>query len=192
MLSHWFNQATRQEYTSLTYAAKLDKIAHIDPLTHIPNRRQFANRLNKLISLAPLSNTPPTVILIDVDYFKKYNDCYGHLMGDECLINIAQSLTHSVRDGSRDLVARYGGEEFVVVLSDITPALALEIAQRIHNEINKQVIPHAASDIADHVTVSQGVAQWQEGESAKHLLSRADEALYRSKGLGRNRFSIAE
>ncbi|MCT4700638.1 GGDEF domain-containing protein [Enterobacteriaceae bacterium H20N1] len=191
MLSHWFIQAIRQEYTNQTYAAALDEIAHSDPLTRIANRRQFDGRLNKLITLAPLSNTPPTVILIDVDYFKKYNDRYGHLMGDECLVSVTQALTRAVRNAG-DLVARYGGEEFVVVLSDVTLERAQDIAVRIKTEINSLAIPHAASDVADHVTISQGIAQWRPGESVEKLLSRADSALYRSKEQGRNRFSVAD
>jgi len=192
MLKHWFIQAIRQEYTNQTYAAALDQIAHSDPLTQIPNRRQFDDRINKLIALAPLANTPPTVILIDVDYFKKYNDRYGHLVGDECLIRVAQALTHAVRNASGDLVARYGGEEFVVVLSDVTLGVAQDVAVRIQNEINRLAIPHADSDIADHVTISQGIAQWEKDESVESLLTRADKALYLSKEQGRNRFNLAE
>ncbi|WP_455428373.1 membrane-associated sensor domain-containing protein [Dryocola sp. LX212] len=192
MLKHWFIQAIRQEYTNQTYAAALDEIAHSDSLTHIPNRRQFDERINKLIALAPLANTPPTVILIDVDYFKKYNDHYGHLVGDECLINVATALTRAVRNASGDLVARYGGEEFVVVLSDVSLAVAQDVAARIQNEINRLAIPHAASDIADHVTISQGIAQWEKNESVESLLNRADKALYLSKKQGRNRFKLAE
>jgi diguanylate cyclase (GGDEF)-like protein len=191
MLSHWFTQAIRQEYVNRTYAAALDEIAHSDPLTRIANRRQFDDRLSKLIALAPLSNIPPTVILIDVDFFKKYNDYYGHLKGDECLIGITQALTRAVRNAG-DLVARYGGEEFVVVLSDVTLPLAQDIAGRIKNEINTLAIPHGASDVASHVTISQGIAQWRPGETAEQLLSRADGALYRAKEQGRNRFDLAD
>jgi diguanylate cyclase (GGDEF)-like protein len=191
MLSHWFTQAIRQEYVNRTYAAALDEIAHSDPLTRIANRRQFDDRLSKLIALAPLSNIPPTVILIDVDFFKKYNDYYGHLKGDECLIGITQALTRAVRNAG-DLVARYGGEEFVVVLSDVTLPLAQDIAGRIKNEINTLAIPHGASDVASHVTISQGIAQWRPGETAEQLLSRADGALYRAKELGRNQFGLAD
>jgi diguanylate cyclase (GGDEF)-like protein len=191
MLSHWFTQAIRQEYVNRTYAAALDEIAHSDPLTRIANRRQFDDRLSKLIALAPLSNIPPTVILIDVDFFKKYNDYYGHLKGDECLIGITQALTRAVRNAG-DLVARYGGEEFVVVLSDVTLPLAQDIAGRIKNEINTLAIPHGASDVASHVTISQGIAQWRPGETAEQLLSRADGALYRAKEQGRNQFGLAD
>lgn len=192
MLNHWFIQAIRQEYTNQTYAAALDEIAHNDALTGIPNRRQFDDRISKLITLAPLAHTPPTIILIDVDYFKKYNDRYGHLMGDKCLIDLSQALTHTVRNATGDLVARYGGEEFVVVLSDVSLALAQDIASRIQYQITDLAIPHAGSLISDRVTVSQGIAQWQPGESVANLLNRADKALYRSKEAGRNRFTLAD
>jgi diguanylate cyclase (GGDEF)-like protein len=89
-------------------------------------------------------------------------------------------------------VARYGGEEFVVVLSDVSLAVAQDVAARIQNEINRLAIPHAASDIADHVTISQGIAQWEKNESVESLLNRADKALYLSKKQGRNRFKLAE
>ena len=128
-----------------------------------------------------------SLILLDVDYFKNYNDCYGHPEGDICLTSIAQCVKNVVQRPA-DLVARYGGEEFVVILPDTDERGAMIVAQRINLAVTELAIAHQASQIADHVTVSIGIATQipQSGKSVKNLITQADVALYQAKDQGRN------
>jgi diguanylate cyclase (GGDEF)-like protein len=130
--------------------------------------------------------------MIDVDYFKYYNDSYGHQGGDECLRRVAAAMS-SVVMRSSDAVARYGGEEFVILLPATDPEGACLVAERIRAAVEKLAMPHAKSEVADHVTVSIGVASiivTTEGLPTQ-LIGFADEALYRAKHEGRNRVVMA-
>ncbi|MNH15394.1 Phytochrome-like protein cph2 [compost metagenome] len=130
------------------------------------------------------------MILLDVDFFKRYNDHYGHQAGDECLILVAECLEESVREPG-DLVARYGGEEFVVLLQEADLAAGERVAQRIRATLAARALPHAGSDVSPHLTLSQGIAQWRPGECLVMLLERVDGALYQAKEEGRNDYRIA-
>ncbi|WP_016950591.1 PAS domain S-box protein [Anabaena sp. PCC 7108] len=170
---------------------ELEQLVNTDGLTQIANRRCFDNRLQQEWQRLYREQQPLSLLLFDVDYFKRYNDSYGHQLGDECLIKIAQSAKQVVCR-SMDLVARYGGEEFVVILPKTNIEGALAIAQRIHVAITDMAIPHQASKVSDIVTVSLGIAaQIPTAEvSASTLVEQADQALYRAKQQGRNQSVI--
>ena len=159
----------------------------IDKLTQIGNRRKFDERLIVEWNTSKRQKTLISLMLIDVDYFKKYNDTYGHLMGDEVLKKIANCLKDSV-SRPRDIVARWGGEEFVVMLSDTSLEGSIYIAEKIRKHIEELKIEHKNSLIKNTVTVSIGlVNQLANDESIQNFIEKADLALYRAKENGRNK-----
>ena len=174
----------------LFHEQELHQLAFRDGLTKVANRRLFDQELSKQICKP--GNL--SLILCDVDFFKNYNDTYGHQMGDHCLMQIAQALQQSTRKS--DLVARYGGEEFVVILPNTTVETAVLIADRILNQVRDLAIPHSNSKVCDRVTLSCGVASVEirqahaAVEQSRHLLEQADQALYQSKSEGRDRYTI--
>jgi diguanylate cyclase (GGDEF)-like protein len=191
MLHRWFELAIMREHENLTLLRKLDQLAKQDPLTGVANRRHFNIELDRALAHSQESGAPLSLILIDVDYFKRFNDHYGHQVGDMCLKEVAQALNRAVRTPS-DLVARYGGEEFVLLLPNTDRQAAASVAQRLQDGLASLQLEHLASDVAPWVTVSQGIASNVSGEGASQLLERADQALYRAKELGRNQFCVAE
>ncbi|WP_139411046.1 GGDEF domain-containing protein [Aeromonas veronii] len=191
MLHRWFELAIMREHENLTLLRQLDQLAKQDPLTGVANRRHFNIELERALAHSQESGAPLSLILIDVDYFKRFNDHYGHQVGDMCLKEVAQALNRAVRTPS-DLVARYGGEEFVLLLPNTARQAAASVAQRLQDGLASLQLEHLASDVASWVTVSQGIATLLPGESASQLLERADQALYRAKESGRNQFCVAE
>ncbi|MEM9449480.1 MAG: CHASE2 domain-containing protein, partial [Cyanobacteria bacterium P01_E01_bin.6] len=178
-------------FTSASLGAVLQNqtlyhLAYLDGLTKISNRRCFDHYLNKELS----SKKKLSLILCDIDYFKHFNDTYGHQSGDECLIKVANALRQATRPS--DFVARYGGEEFAVILSNTDCNLAQQIAERMRKQILALKIPHKMSDVSDFVTLSCGVASvpYSTIKTVKELIEAADKALYESKVNGRNRVSI--
>ncbi len=190
MLNGWFELAVSREHDNLVLARKMDAMAHRDPLTGLANRRHFDRVCKQAIAQGTTLAVPLTVILLDVDFFKRYNDRYGHQAGDECLILVAECLEESVREPG-DLVARYGGEEFVVLLQETDLTGGQEVAERIRATLAARALPHEDSDVAPHLTLSQGVAQWRPGESLVMLLERVDGALYQAKEEGRDGYRVA-
>nr|WP_254311315.1 GGDEF domain-containing protein [Rahnella aceris] len=162
MLSRWFVLSVRRECDNQLLVSKLGNLAHYDPLTGVANRRQLDNQLEQLIAQTERQGGTFSLIMIDVDYFKKYNDHYGHQAGDTCLVGIAECFKQVVRQPA-DLVARYGGEEFVILLHSATADDAEVVAERIRQSVTQAAIPHALSQVADTVTVSQGIMQWSPG-----------------------------
>ncbi|MFT5698974.1 MAG: diguanylate cyclase (GGDEF)-like protein/PAS domain S-box-containing protein [Desulforhopalus sp.] len=166
----------------------LDKLAHIDGLTHVANRRRF----DKVLELEWLrmyrEKKSLGLILADVDYFKQFNDLYGHQTGDDCLVSIATELK-SVIHRPGDLVARYGGEEFVIVLPDTDLEGCFKIAHLMNKKIESLGIEHADSSVSPYVTISLGVAVLtpDKTDHRADLIGLADKALYRAKKEGRNR-----
>ena len=163
--------------------------ALIDSLTGIPNRRRLDECLLKEWDRHKKSQQPLSLLLCDVDYFKCFNDLYGHQAGDECLKTVAKTIAGSLR--SDDLVARYGGEEFGVVLPHTPRERALQIAERIRATVFAASIPHADSKVCGKVTLSIGVAcripQLQDAAGAGALVEESDRNLYLAKRRGRNR-----
>jgi len=137
--------------------------------------------------------TPLSLIMSDIDYFKLYNDEYGHLAGDDCLKKVATTINDTLKRPG-DFAARYGGEEFVVVLPDTEINGGIEIAEAIHSNVGALGIKHTASSISDRVTISLGVAGAlpEKDSEPNGLISAADKALYRAKREGRNRLEVAE
>lgn len=167
----------------------LENQATEDPLTGTVNRRGMQSRLTQLIEQARSTGESDSLFLLlfDIDFFKQYNDTYGHLAGDDCLKQVA-SVPKSLIQNHQDFVARYGGEEFVVVLAGIHMNDALVFADRLRNRIEKLNLEHKSSRVSDVVTISVGVAgMTAEVKQAEQLIARADEALYQAKGAGRNR-----
>jgi diguanylate cyclase (GGDEF)-like protein len=167
---------------------KLEHLAGVDALTGIANRRRFEEVYTQEWLRAQRTNSALSLVLIDIDDFKGYNDTYGHQQGDDCLQAVAQALASTARR-SADLVARYGGEEFAVILPGLDQEEALDVAQRLRQAVAKLHIAHEASPVADCLTVSVGVATAIPAPERpqKELVARADEALYRSKTAGRDR-----
>ena len=147
--------------------------------------------LKKEWKRAVRNNRPISIILIDVDFFKLYNDTYGHQAGDDCLKKIAWIIDQTVnRPG--DLVARYGGEEFVIILSETDIDGASVISQKLRSAVESLEIPHEKSNISDHVTISLGCGCEipTMNSDSSILINKVDKALYRSKQMGRNRVSL--
>ncbi len=170
---------------------QLENMVMVDELTQIANRRCFDNRLNSVWQYLLREQGFVSLLLCDIDYFKQYNDTYGHATGDDCLRFIAQAFKQSVKR-SRDLVARYGGEEFVVILPNTDSGGAFHVAQEIHKAIQQLNIPHAASPVKHHVTLSIGIATVTPTSQMVplDLIEAADQALYQAKANGRDRSCI--
>ena len=184
ILLRWFDEAWQRNQQNQLLIARLDALAHQDPLTETANRREMENVLERAVS----QGKSFTLIMLDVDYFKLYNDAYGHQAGDECLVRVAQALKASVRS-PEDLVSRYGGEEFLLILFDCPPEMAGKVAKRIQDNLREAAIAHKASKVSEYVTASMGIAGMSAGLTADGVVAQADAALYRAKEGGRNRWS---
>ena len=181
--------------THLTLKRNIDLLesqAFLDGLTGISNRRRFDRELRAEWNRAIRALTPLSLLIADVDYFKKYNDHYGHGPGDECLREIAGAINSSVQR-TGDLVARYGGEEFVVLLPVTDRRGVRRVAERIREKIASLRIPHAHSQVAEHVTISLGGYSLVPSAEIPPtlLLECADRLLYQAKQSGRNRLLYA-
>lgn len=171
---------------------KLDAQSRIDPLTQIHNRRHFDEVLEREWQRHARAGEHLSVVLADVDYFKRYNDTLGHPAGDECLKRVARALSDSFgRPG--DCVARYGGEEFIILLSNTQIDEASQIIQRVVETMARLNLSHPASDVAPHVTLSMGIAACVPIASDEpwYLVDEADQALYAAKQKGRNQYEVA-
>jgi diguanylate cyclase (GGDEF)-like protein len=162
-------------------------IAVTDSLTQVANRRKLDQYLIQEWEKMEREKLPISFVLCDIDFFKLYNDYYGHQAGDRCLINVAQTISHAVKR-PLDLVARYGGEEFAVILPNTSSQAAIQVAEIIWTEVQKQQIPHHKSLTSEYVTLSIGVSSTVplRGTSPESLIAVADRALYEAKKQGRN------
>ena len=167
---------------------QLKELARIDHLTGLLNRRYFYELLSREWRHGIRQKIPITILMIDIDYFKYYNDNYGHLAGDTCLQQVANAIRESVLRAT-DLYARYGGEEFIIALSSCSLDDGIKKAELVRQQVEKLSIPHAHSAAAAVVTISLGVASVvpREDDPYKELIHAADEALYLAKESGRNR-----
>ena len=165
-----------------------DEVSHTDALTFLSNRRQVINSLQKEVIRAERYKTSFSISMLDIDHFKKINDSYGHTVGDEVLIQLADMMREGVRES--DMVGRYGGEEFLILLPNTELKKAGEQASRLCKLIRETDI-----DVGEkiNITVSIGVAEYRHGEENwQKFLSRADMALYEAKNAGRDRWAVSE
>jgi len=171
----------------------LNEKIHYDALTGIYNRRFLEDSLQRIIKVLSRSKGELSVMMLDIDFFKKYNDNYGHSAGDFCIKVIAKTLTESLSRAD-DFVARYGGEEFAVILPNTDESGARVIANRILEKIRAHGIPHEKNDVASCVTISIGVTTGivEHLQTGENYTKRADEALYISKKSGRNRYTYLD
>ena len=167
---------------------QLEDFSFRDGLTGVANRRKFDAVLDEEWTLARRHTQPLSLILIDIDFFKQYNDHYGHVQGDECLRRVGQALS-AVASRPRDLLARYGGEEFVLVLPATDDAAARRVGERCRQAIFKEQIPHAASSVGQLLTVSLGVGTIipSASDTLIPFIDAVDRRLYRAKQGGRDR-----
>lgn len=166
----------------------LERLSHSDGLTGIANRRYFNTMLAREFSRMQRQNHPLALVMLDVDEFKAFNDHYGHVHGDECLQQVAQTIARCMQRPG-DMVARYGGEEFVCLLPETDLPGALTIAHAIQAAVDALQMPHVQAQAAEFVTVSMGIAAALPSElgNSRELLAMADARLYRAKRSGRHR-----
>lgn len=166
----------------------LENLSTIDGLTGIPNRRSFDQFIDRSWKYSIREQQHLSLIMVDIDSFKAFNDNYGHLEGDDCLVLVAKTLLSCIRRPI-DLIARYGGEEFIAVLPDTDKQGALLVAERMRKGIEQLALPHEYSEIAAFVTISIGVASIipQPADSIVDFIKTVDEAMYQAKLEGRNR-----
>ncbi len=171
--------------------ARLEELSRLDPLTGLANRRHFDEVKEAEVRRAQRLGQPLSVLLCDIDYFKRYNDTYGHARGDECLRAAAQVLKQCFGRAG-ETPARIGGEEFAVLLPGSDAAAARAAGERLRSALAAKALPHSGSQVAGHVTMSIGAAQFDPAtmEGFDALLHRADQALYRAKAEGRNRVVV--
>lgn len=191
IFSRWFVQSILRNLENKKLLQQFKRLALVDGLTNLSNRRHFDDILMKEIKVTERNNRPLSLIMLDVDYFKRLNDKAGHQAGDECLSQLGQLLAQSAMR-PRDLAARYGGEEFVIVLPETDIAGAGAIAANIKADIAALKLPHPDSENGEFVTVSQGVCQWRNSMSATDFTANADKMLYQAKQAGRDQFVVDE
>ena len=162
-----------------------------DSLTGIPNRKCFDQRLPLLVSDAVAESQSIALVMADIDHFKKFNDSYGHLIGDQVLRLVARSLTECIR--GQDVAARFGGEEFAIILPNTNLDGAFAVAENVRRNVaSKKVTRKSTGDSLGQITLSLGIAVYRRGEELEQLIRRADEGLYLAKAAGRNRTNSAE
>jgi diguanylate cyclase (GGDEF)-like protein len=188
LLSQEIKERQRAEAELQKANQELHRLATLDGLTQVANRRSFDEYFNLEWRRLQREKAPLSFILCDVDYFKLYNDTYGHLAGDSCLKQVAQTISNTLKRPA-DLVARYGGEEFAIILPNTFIEGAVHVAELVQQNIKKLQIAHSQSTVADYVTLSMGVScvMPQQNLAPNQLIDITDDALYAAKAQGRNR-----
>lgn len=182
-------KAAQQEMHKLNQ--ELEHLSLSDQLTGLANRRHFDHALDQQFAWARRNKSPLSLVLCDVDFFKLYNDSYGHQQGDDCLSRVAKVLQEHARRPT-DLACRYGGEEFAMILPETNLQGAKWVAEDIRKAISAEAIPHRNSKVANCVSMSLGVAIYNgQYHQVKEFINAADGALYKAKELGRNRVEVA-
>jgi diguanylate cyclase len=160
--------------------------AQIDALTEIGNRKFFDREIVRILAEATSQKTVVSLLMVDIDHFKKFNDMHGHLVGDQVLRLVARTLVENLK--GRDIIARYGGEEFVIILPETRQQDAERVADHLRISLGtKKVTKRGTNEVVGTVTISIGVAEYRLGEDGDTLISRADDALYQAKQSGRNK-----
>ncbi len=167
------------------------RLASSDGLTQLANRRRFDEYLVQQFWVAAREKELLSLILCDIDFFKLYNDTYGHQAGDECLRMVAKAIQRSAKRPA-DLVARYGGEEFAIILPQTNLKGALRVAKEIQIRVKDLQIPHIASEVSEYITLSVGIASLVPTHdlSPTELVAATDRALYQAKKTGRDRIEV--
>lgn len=188
-----YRQHLEQQVQARTFALQqanqaLDRLATLDGLTQIANRRRFDRYLEQEWQRLARDQQPLSLILCDIDYFKRYNDCYGHQQGDICLQQVVRAMQHVIKRPA-DLLARYGGEEFAIILPQTNRWGAAQVAKSLHTAVQQRQLPHQDSPIRNFVSISGGVATVLPtlNGNPQRLIMAADQALYQAKQQGRDR-----
>jgi diguanylate cyclase (GGDEF)-like protein len=169
--------------------AQADEVSHTDALTFLPNRKQIIGDLQREVIFSDRYGTPLTISMVDIDFFKKINDTYGHTVGDDVLRSLGSELRNRIRHP--DTIGRYGGEEFLIVLPHSPVNAAMEQAERLCKHVRSLLIKSDEQEI--RLTVSIGIAQYKiQKEDWESFLSRADAALYQAKNNGRDQWAVSE
>jgi diguanylate cyclase (GGDEF)-like protein/PAS domain S-box-containing protein len=194
LIGFMFDISERKETEQklLDLQKELEELSFKDGLTGVPNRRMLDSVLDKEWMSARRDKQPLSILLIDIDFFKQYNDFYGHIVGDDCLKQVAETLSNTATR-ARDFFARYGGEEFVMVLPETDAEAAQKIAERCQKFIFKLQIPHQQSDVSQLLTISIGTGTLVPTHShdLRDFIDTVDRALYQAKQQGRNRVQAA-
>ena len=192
MLTQFERAYERTRQQNLQRALDMERLSVTDPLTGLYNRLELERRLDSAMSRFRRRREPVTVLFVDIDHFKSYNDHYGHGQGDTCLVKVANLLSAALLRET-DNAFRIGGEEFVILLEGSDLAGGQTLAARLVEHINAAALPHAASPGVKHITASIGVAACTaDTDSPRELLRAADAALYRAKAAGRNQVMVAK
>lgn len=178
---------TRTEIETLRETLECVRVEAVtDPVTGIANRKHFQDMLNKAVDTASAQGTPLALVVIDIDHFKRFNDLYGHLTGDQVLRLVSMAMREQVK--SKATLARFGGEEFGIILPETRRDAARETAELIRNSVlNRELVKRSTGESLGKITVSVGVAEFRVGESSTTFLERADQCMYVAKRSGRNR-----
>ena len=187
------SERKKAEEKMISLQRMLEALSFQDGLTGIANRRRFDSNLDVEWASARRGAQPLSLIMLDLDFFKQYNDHYGHMQGDDCLKSLAQALNLAATR-PRDIVARFGGEEFVLLLPETDENAALQVAEHCQRIIEKLQIPHAASAVGRFVTASMGVGTIKQPSAEmepRHFIEAVDKLLYKAKENGRNRIEFA-
>jgi diguanylate cyclase (GGDEF)-like protein/PAS domain S-box-containing protein len=187
------SERKKSEQRLLALQKELEALSFQDGLTGVANRRRFETTLEIEWASARRSQSPLAAIILDVDYFKQYNDRYGHVQGDECLKSLARALSLAIKR-PRDMIARIGGEEFVLLLPETGLDAALQLAERCKDAVAALEIPHDSSSVGEFVTTSMGVGAVQPsgGMEPMRFIEAVDKLLYKAKQAGRNRIEPAD
>ena len=182
------NERKKTEQELVRLQQELEELSFKDGLTGVANRRMFDSIIDVEWVNARRNHQPLSVIMLDIDYFKQYNDHYGHIQGDDCLKQVAQALARTATR-ARDFVARFGGEEFIMVLPETDANAARKVAERCVAAIRDEQIPHAQSAVSEYLTISLGVGSVipLHDMEAMRFIEDVDRMLYKAKQRGRNR-----
>ena len=170
--------------------AKARKESLTDSLTGLSNRKAFDSEIERIMSESEKENIPFSILMLDIDHFKTFNDSFGHQVGDQVLRLVAKCLTDGIK--GKDIAARYGGEEFVIILPDTELAAGVAVANNLRKIVaNKDVVNRNTGERLARITMSVGVAQFSGNENVEEIIARADAALYTAKHNGRNQVAAA-
>jgi diguanylate cyclase len=183
--------SSRQVTELRTNLDSIRKEMMTDALTGLSNRKAFDIQVKECIENATMSASPLTMLLLDIDLFKNFNDSFGHQVGDQVLRLVARTLTDNVK--GRDIAARYGGEEFAILLPDTPAAAGMRVAESLRKSMeSRDIVNKATNQSLGRITLSIGVAEYAPGESIEEIVTRADAALYDAKRTGRNKVVAAK